>query len=106
MIIVYRISRTFNTNPADEAGKVLDMLGAAGAVSKNILKENSAQLSIVARIYLEGDDDESMRTPSFNLPTPFVATMCEYNLSLDVDLYVFEQQDAIYDMGEWASDPS
>ncbi|HKU80660.1 MAG TPA: hypothetical protein VJP76_00720 [Candidatus Tumulicola sp.] len=101
--IGYRVSKTYNSNATTEIEKLLAMLDNAGAAARRLFAENSAELSIVGRIYLEDVSDEPMKTPSFHLPAHTVSKISEYGLELDVDLYVLDAG-ADRGFGKWGNE--
>ncbi len=98
--IMYRISRTFNSDPVVEVERLLDHLDAQSEDARSILLENRGEVSLAIRIYHSYDEDEPMVTPPLHLSREQIERLNHYGLDLDVDLYVLEES-AKANIGEW-----
>jgi hypothetical protein len=89
--IAYDFFRGCACNPIEEASRLLQRLEAAGDAARSILRQHSAELSIVSRIYCQGED-EPMDHLGFHVTRAFIETLHDFQLELDVDQYVFARE--------------
>lgn len=75
-------------DPVEEAGLFLRRLEAAGDAASSILRQHSGELSIVSRIYSQGDD-EPMDHLGFHMTRAFIEKLHYFRLEFDLDQYVF-----------------
>ena len=86
--MLYRFFEGLNCDPIQETSRLIDLLEAGGDAARNALRENASELSIVVRIYSEGDDTP-MDVPPFHIPSELINRLNNFRLDVDVDLYVF-----------------
>jgi hypothetical protein len=86
--MLYQFFEGSNSDPVQEASRLIDKLEAGGDAAHLILRENACELSIVLRL-LSGGDNSPMDTPPFHLPRSIIEKLHRFQLNLDIDLYVF-----------------
>jgi hypothetical protein len=89
--ILYEIFRGCDCDPIEEASRLLQRLEAAGDAACSILRQHSAELSIVSRIHCQGED-EPMDHLGFRVTRAFIEKLHRFQLELDVDQYVFSRE--------------
>jgi hypothetical protein len=75
-------------DPTEEAWRFLRRLEATGEAGRSILRQHSGELSIVSRIYSQGDD-EPMDHLGFHMTRAFIEKLHYFQLEFDLDQYVF-----------------
>lgn len=99
--LLYLISRTFDGDPVQEIDKLIARLDVRGESARQAILKNRSEVSLVIRIYLSGEEEEPMVTPSFHMPRETIAKLHSYGLDLDFDLYVLDK-DANRGSFEWS----
>jgi hypothetical protein len=89
--ISFDFFRGRDCDPIEEAGRLLKRLEAAGDAACSILRQHSAELSIVCRIYFQGED-EPMDHLGFHLTRAFIESLRRFQLEPDIDQYVFSHE--------------
>jgi len=89
--IAYDFFRGRDCDPIEEASRLLQRLEDAGDAAYSILRQHSAELSIVSRIYYQGED-EPMDHLGFHVTRTFIEKLHRFQLELDVDQYVFSRE--------------
>jgi hypothetical protein len=91
--IAFDFFRGRDCDPIEAASRLLRRLEAAGDAACSILRQHSAELSIVSRIYCQGDD-EPMDHLGLHVTRAFIETLHRFQLELDIDQYVFSRESA------------
>lgn len=89
--IAYDFFKGRDCDPIEEASRLLQRLEAAGDAARLALRQHSAELSLVTRIYYQ-EDDEPMDHLGFHMTRAFIEKLHDFQIEFDLDQYALPSE--------------